>query len=107
MIGHRASQTAATAGFGRVTVVATLLGHAAFLGSAAATRGDEPPVRLTPIEAVQIHERVFACHGCRSRWCRATRAGANERRPRPAGPHEAGLPESLITLRAPTQDGSC
>jgi serine protease Do len=56
MIGHRASQTAATAGFGRFSVVATLLGHAVLLGPAAAARGDEPPVRLTPIEAVQTKD---------------------------------------------------
>jgi len=56
MIGHRASQTAATAGFGRLSVVATLLGHAVLLGPAAAARGDEPPVRLTPIEAVQTKD---------------------------------------------------
>jgi serine protease Do len=56
MIGHRASQTAATAGFGRLSVVATLLGHAVLLGPTAAARGDEPPVRLTPIEAVQTKD---------------------------------------------------
>jgi len=56
MIGHGASKAAVAAGLGRLAVVATLLGHAALLGPTAAARGDEPPVRLTPIEAVQTKD---------------------------------------------------
>lgn len=51
MIGQLPRRTDVTTGFGAVAMIAAVV-----IGHAATARGDEPPVRLAPIEAVQTRD---------------------------------------------------